>query len=279
VSQASEPLAGAPARPLRFKPKGQLRLSANEIATACALLSAPGHDLLARPESRAALAGLREAGALDEAGALVDPAASIVRVIAHAELRVELRVWHADQDLVSEHRAWADAEDAVVGDLVEDAIELTRLDWQRLALAMALRLGLCGAVAPTDDTRVAITIAPETLSLVAAGERPGAPATPLDRGVHGDDADVALALAGELRAVWSAASSWREPGGATHTSALSALDGGASGWWALEPGAAAVLEPTDPEELWRRLHDLLPGRAADAAMIATMRELDDLERG
>jgi hypothetical protein len=259
---------------MRYAPQGQIRLTVDEIAIACTVLTAPGHELLARPEARAAIAGLRAAGALDGDGTLGEPGAGIVRVIARAELRLEARVWHGLEERV-EHRAWFDGRDGVVGDLAADGLELTRIDPRRLPLALALRLGLGDDLdAAVATPRHALTAAPAALmaarALSDAGDRRAARAELVASGVDERVADAILTLAEGMRVAWSATSSWREPRGEWQTRALSALAAGSSGWWTFVPATTARLEPTDAEWLWRALHRLLPGAVAQDENIEQM---------
>jgi hypothetical protein len=233
---------------MRYVPHGQLRLTADELAIACTVLTAPGHELLHRADARAALAGLRDAGALDEDGMLTEPAASIVSAIARAELRVEVRVWRRDDDL-AEHRVWAGDGHVAVGDLTPAGFELTLVEPQRLPLALALRLGLAEDEPAIDSAREAVELAPD-----------------------------AAALADDVRVAWTATSSWRESSGGWHTGAVSALDRGASGWWAFAPGPMTVLEPSDAQSLWVRLHALLSGPLEPGENIGEMADDDRARR-
>lgn len=240
----------------------RLRLTDDEVAVACALLTAPRHALLARSDARAALPGLRRAGALDDKGALAEPAASIVRVVALPMVRLEARVWTGDA--IAEHRAWADERDAVAGDVRGDAVDLTLIPCARLPLALALRLGLARAASEPRGDRRTLPLSPGALAtvreLTSEGDGSAAVALLSEQGLDRDAASRVVDLAHDVRRVWSVSASWREADGNWHPGSLTALNAGSSGWWELRhQDSVAALMPSDPESLWSRMLALLPG--------------------
>ncbi len=244
-----------------------MRLTADEVAVACAVVALPGHELLERPEARARLVGLRDAGVVDEQGALVEPAATIVGVLARAELKLDLRVWRARTEVV-EHRVWTDDRDAVIARISPAGLDLKRIAWEHVPLAVAVRLGLLGDAVATDRRREPLVVAPEALIearlLLLDGDRAGARAVMDEREVGRGVAAAALRLAEGLCVVWSVAAAWRETDGTAHRGSLSALNGGPAGWWQLVPDAeAAHVAPSDPQTLWTNLHALLPREVQD----------------
>jgi hypothetical protein len=98
-----------------------VHLTESQLAVACALLTAPGDALLLRTDARTALAQLRDAGVVTDAGELTAEAAATIRVVALPVVRLEARVIQGDAG--RELRVWADERDAVLGHVDGDAVE------------------------------------------------------------------------------------------------------------------------------------------------------------
>ena len=204
-------------------PPPPVRLTEPEIGIVAALAATPGHDLLGRPEARAVLDRLAARGLLAGA-ALVEPLATIARTIARPSVRVEVRVRRPDG--VAEHRGWADADRAVVGDVGPADTRLALVAWAAFPAALAARTGLSDAVAPPDGaTPVAVTAELED---------------------------------GTWRAAWEITASWRD-GGEDVPHFLRVLDRGDAGLWRVEGRPVGVeLVPATPPEVERALVGLLP---------------------
>lgn len=258
-SRGDAPVSGNPEA--SSSAAARLRLSRDELTVACALLVDPGHELLDRPEGRAAREGLERSGVAAPGGSLREPAATIARVVAQPSVRLEASVWPDDRRV--EHRAWADVGDAVIGDAVDGAFDLTLVHCERLLLAIAGRLGLGDSRQQRDDEReplvVPATVLVEARRSVQAGETGEARAQLLAVGIEGERAARALDVLAGWRRAWGVTASWRDLD-SWHPGRLLAADAGAAGWWELEPRAQGVrLVPTDSESLWSGLGALLPG--------------------
>jgi hypothetical protein len=239
-----------------------LRLTDRELAVAVALVEAPGHALLDRPEAQTELAALRHAGVIDPAGIPDPDAAATLRVIARALVRVELRRSLGDD--ASELRAWADDLEAVTGIVDGPAVELRRAPREALPPALVRAAWLADGPGPApDDDRRPLPVTSGALVAartdLRAGRRDAARERLLVAGLDDDAAEAALAVAGDLRRAFVAQGSWRERDGEWHAGTVAALDAGAAGWWSFTPGASeGDVEPTDAHALSARLVGLLP---------------------
>jgi EspG family len=239
-----------------------LRLTDRQLAVAVALVEAPGHALLDRPDAQAQLAALRQTGVIGPDGVPDPEDAATLRVIARALVRVELRRSAGDE--ASELRAWADEDDAVTGVVDGEAVELRRAPREALPQALVRAAGLADDPGPRDgDGRAPVPVAGAALLAARERLRAGDSAAALDglvaAGLAGRTAGEALAIAGGIRLAFVAQGSWREPDGEWHTGSVAALDAGVAGWWSFVPGAAdGALEPTDAHALSARLIGLLP---------------------
>jgi hypothetical protein len=231
-------------------------VSEDVIGLLCALLIDPANALLRRADVVAMLARLRRDGYVDDTGALLDPAAALVAVIAGAVVRIDARV--VVGGVARELRAWGAAAGAVVGVVEGTDVRLSRVEREQLpgALAGALGLGPPGAFAAPPDRRPLAVPAPVLARLLDGGDV----AVLHERGVVGRAAGAALALADQVRRAFTAVSAWRDADGELHTPRLSALEAGREGWWEIEPGEPdGRLVPTDTPALGGRIVGLLPG--------------------
>jgi hypothetical protein len=237
-----------------------VRLTVSQLAVTCALLAAPDHDLLQRTDSRAALAQLRQAGVVTEAGQLSEQAALPIRVVALPVVRMEARVVQGDD--VRELRVWADERDAVLGTVDGDTVELHGVAWERFPGELGARIGLASRPpAHVTADRRPLPLRPALLSDVRARVREddtaGALALLREHGLSPRARGEALAVAEELRLAFTVTASWRERDGESHAGTVAALEAGVTGWWSLHPDEG--LRPSGPEALAADLLALLPG--------------------
>src|SRR3954468_6325866 len=193
-------------------------VSEDVLGLLCALLIDPANALLRRADAIAMLARLRRDGYVDDHGELLDPAASLIAVIAYAVVRIDARVviGRAAREL----RAWGAAGGAVLGAVEGPSVRLARVEAEHLPGALAAGLGLGppdGFAAPPDRRAVAVP-APVLAALLDGGDV----ALLHERGVVGRAAGEALAIADGARRAFSAVSSWRDGDGELHTPRLSA---------------------------------------------------------
>jgi hypothetical protein len=239
-----------------------LRLTHRELAVAVALVTSPGHEVLARPDARAQIAGLRRAGVVDDRGAPAEPVAATLRAVGRPLVRVEIRRTAGEE--VAELRAWADEAHAVTGRMEREVVELSALPWAQLPRALVRDAGLAGGrAAPAGDARTPVPVPSPVLlaarELVRDGDGEGALAILRAAGLAGPAAGAALAIAENARLVFVATGSWREGDGEWHTGTVAGLDAGPAGWWGLTPGSEdGILEPSDAHRLAGRLVGLLP---------------------
>jgi hypothetical protein len=239
-----------------------LRLTVSQLAVTCALLTAPDHDLLHRTDARTALAQLRSAGVVTEAGKLSAEAATPIRVVALPVVRIEAQVVQGDDE--RELRVWADERDAVLGTVDGDAVELQGVPWQRFPGELGARIGLASRPpAHVTGERRALPLPPALLSDVRARVREDDTATALallrDHGLPPRVRGEALAIAEELRLAFTVTASWRDRDDEMHAGGIAALEAGVTGWWSFAPDDPdGGLHPADAESLASDLLALLP---------------------
>ncbi len=238
-----------------------LRLTDRELAAAVALVTSPGHALLARPDTTRELAALRQAGVVGADGTPDEEAAATLRAVGQPLVRVELQ--RSDGDDMSVWRAWADEAHAVTGGVAAGATELERIPREALPQALVRMAGLLDAPdPPEDDDRVTLPVAPAVVLAARERVRAGDARAGLEHvraaGLDGAAADQAFALAECLERAFVAQGSWREPDGEWHAGTVAALVAGPLGWWAFAPGGDGPLEPTDAPALSARIVSLLP---------------------